>query len=175
VPLSAPALAIILAVAVDKTPGREWWLAASMLLLVLLPAIGDALPDAFLDGATKAHWAFNSAGVPFAMAVAIVWWLARRGRLVEAMLASAAALALVTGYLKLTILLRMEQRDSARAFSRAHGPQIAEACVDANLSRTWVYGIEYYAGRSLPECGGGTGANWQIRIKEGGLVLEPGL
>ena len=109
------------------------------------------------------------------MAAAIVWWFARRGRLVEAMLASAAAVALVTGYLKLTILLRMEQRDSARAFSRAHGPQIAEACVDANLSRTWVYRIEYYAGRSLPECGGGTGANWQIRIKEGGLVLEPGL
>jgi 4-amino-4-deoxy-L-arabinose transferase-like glycosyltransferase len=168
-----PALAIILAVAVDKTPGREWWLAGSMLLLVLMPSISAALPVGLLGGAMKAHWSFSAAGLPIIAVATVVWWLARRGLLAEAMVTCAAAVALGVGYLKLRTLPLLEQRDSVREFSRAHQLQLTDACVDPHVSRAWAYGLEYYGDRGLPECGSAP-ASWHIHASDGVLVVEPG-
>jgi len=167
-----PALAIILAVALDKTPGREWWLGASVLLLVLMPSIGRALPDAFLAGATRTHWSFDPRGIPFALAAAFVWWLARQGRMADALLTSALTIALAIGYFKIAALSVLDQRASARPFFRAHEAEFMDACVDRNISRTWVYGLEYYARRALPECGNASTA-WRISAERGMLNLSP--
>ena len=167
-----PALAIILAVAVEKAPGREWWLGASMLLFVLLPTVINALPEAFLAGATKAHWSFSSAGLPLVALAAIVWWLANRGRFAGAMLAGAIAVFLSAGYLKLRTLPTLDQRYSVRSFYGAHQKQFGDACVDAYVPRTWAYGLDYYAGRGLPACGH-TPATWEIHVRNGVLLIEP--
>jgi len=169
-----PALAIVLAVAWDQAPGKEWWLAASMLILVLLPSIGEVLPDAFLLGATKAHWTFSASGLPLGLVAVCVWLLARQERLLEAMFISAVAVALGAGYFKLKAFPLLDQRDSVRSFWRSHQPQIANACVDASVSRAWTYGLEYYSGVALPECGSARVSTWQIHERGGVLAIDPG-
>ena len=169
-----PSLAIVLATAVDKAPRREWWIGASVFLLVLLPSIGNGLPEAILVGATKTHWSFSPIGLSFVAVTAVVWWLARRGQLPEAMLLGAVAVVLGGGLLKIRTLPLLEQRDSVRTFYRSHQTQLADACIDSSVSRSWAYGIEYYAGRGLPECGRSPRAKWQIRAKDGALLIDPG-
>jgi hypothetical protein len=167
-----PALAIVLAVALDKAPVREWWLGGSMLLLVLLPSIGDALPNAFLAGATHTHWRFDARGIPLVLAAAGVWGLARRARTMDAMLIGATAVVLSVGYLKLKAVPELDRRASARSFFRAHEAELATACVDASVPRNWAYGLEYYAGHALNECGETT-ARWHVRARSGALAMDP--
>jgi 4-amino-4-deoxy-L-arabinose transferase-like glycosyltransferase len=70
-----PALAIVLAVAVEKVRGAEWWLGACGLLLIAIPMIAHALPDALLSGVRKSHLVF-APGLPFAAVAVVAWWLA---------------------------------------------------------------------------------------------------
>jgi 4-amino-4-deoxy-L-arabinose transferase-like glycosyltransferase len=170
-----PALAVVLAVAWDKAPRREWWLAACALMLVLLPSIGEALPDAFRLGARRTHWTFNSRGLLFAAAAAVVWWLALRERLTEAVLVTAAAVAAGVGYLKLRTLPVLDERDSVRAFWRAHQPEIIQSCVDQRVSRTKLYGLEYYAAQALPECDTAQSSGVRIEDTGGSLALKSGI
>jgi 4-amino-4-deoxy-L-arabinose transferase-like glycosyltransferase len=168
-----PGFAIVLAAALDKAPSRGWWLGASMMLLVLLPSIGNVLPEAFLSGATRVHWAFDPRGVPVIIAAVAVWWFARTDRMIDAILIGAAAIVVSIGYLKLQALPVLDQRASARAFFRAHPTEMTSACADANVPRSFIYGLEYYAGRSLPECGSET-ASPRIHWKSRALTLDAG-
>src|SRR6185503_4032614 len=53
-----PMLAIVLALALDKTPASGWWIGACAVLLIATPAIAQFLPDALPSGATSAHFAW---------------------------------------------------------------------------------------------------------------------
>ena len=78
-----PALAIVLAVALDKTPAAGWWIGACVVLLIATPAIAALLPDALLSGVTSAHFSFSrlvARGWPFALAAGGVFWLAWVGK-----------------------------------------------------------------------------------------------
>ena len=45
-----------------------------------------------------------------------------------------------------------------RSFWRDHQAEVSAGCVDG-VSRTWQYGLNYYAGHEIPECAGaGSGA-----------------
>jgi hypothetical protein len=61
----------------------------------------------------------------------------------------------------------MEERVSVRGFWRAHQPQAAAACLDG-VSRTPAYGLNYYVGRPLEPCDGGSP---RISVENGRLVL----
>ncbi len=75
-----PALAIVLAAALETAPFKAWWLAACALLLVGLPTVAGILPDALLAGLSRSHVAFAPGGLVFAGAAAVVWWLASGNR-----------------------------------------------------------------------------------------------
>jgi 4-amino-4-deoxy-L-arabinose transferase-like glycosyltransferase len=155
-----PALAIVLAVALDKTPAAGWWIGACAVLLIAAPAIGAFLPGALLSGVTSAHFSFVrlARGWPFVLAAAGVFWLAWMGKRQQAILAAALATLAAIAYFKIAVLPELDQRYSVRAFWRANAAQIATACVQ-DVERNWVYGLNYYARRPLPECSGSTSQN----------------
>lgn len=167
-----PALAVVMAAALEVVPGREWWLVACLGSLILLPSIAETFPEAYLEGAKRAHWHFDPGGLPALVAAASVWLLSRRGRWTAALLASSAMVLAGGAYLKLKTLTPLDQRDSARAFWRTHRGEIGEACVAADVPRAWVYGLSYYASRAVPDCGASVAENWEIRGRNGALEIE---
>ena len=164
-----PAVAIILAFALDKTPGAGWWIGACVLLLIAAPAIAAYLPDALLSGATSAHFSFAliARGWPFVLAAAGVFWLTWIGKREQAMLAAALASLAAIAYFKFAVLPVLDQRYSVRGFWSANAPQIESACVK-DVRREWVYSLNYYAGRPLPEC---AGTQPQVVVRDGRLQL----
>jgi 4-amino-4-deoxy-L-arabinose transferase-like glycosyltransferase len=165
-----PALAIVLAVALEKAPSKQWWLAACAALLIALPTVAGVLPDALLSGLSRASVAFAPGGLIFALAAAGVWWLARRQQTELAILAVALAAGLGAGYIKYHTFPRLDQTVSVRGFWRSSGAAAASACVDS-VPRTWQYGLNYYAGRPLAECQPpGSGA--RIAVRDGRLAME---
>ena len=165
-----PALAIVLAVALEKAPAKQWWLAACAALLIALPAVAAVLPDALLSGLSRAHVSFKPLGLIFAFAAAGVWWLARRRQTGLAILTVALAAGFGAAYIKDHTFPRLDQTVSVRGFWRSSGASAASACFDS-VSRTWQYGLNYYAGRPLAECQpSDSGAH--IIVRDGRLVLE---
>ena len=162
-----PALAIVLAVAVEKAKGAQWWLAVCGLLLVALPSIAAVLPEALLAGMGKTPLVFRS-GLYFAAAAPVAWWLARKGNSSPAVLAIAVAVIGGVVYVKRTTFPMLDDRVSVRAFWRANQTRAAEACLD-NVRRDWVYGLNYYAGHALAECGAASRS--RIVVRDGKLAL----
>jgi 4-amino-4-deoxy-L-arabinose transferase len=148
-----PVLAIVLAVALDKTPAGGWWMGVCVVLLIAAPAIASLLPDALISGVTSTHFSFArlARGWPFALAAAGIFWLAWRGSREHAVLAAALSTIAAIAYFKMAVLPELDQRYSARPFWRANAAQIESACLQ-DVRRDWVYGLNYYAGRALPEC-----------------------
>jgi 4-amino-4-deoxy-L-arabinose transferase-like glycosyltransferase len=146
-----PALAVVLAVALDKAPGTAWWLASCVLGLAAVPVIAHVLPDALRTRITSVHFSF-ALGWPFVLAAGVVFWLAWRGMREWAVFAAALAAIGALAYVKLVTFPALDQRDSVRAFWRANGAQAEGACVN-NLPPDWTYQLNYYADRPLPQCG----------------------
>ncbi len=170
-----PALAIVLAVALHKAAGHSsklaWWLSGCALLMVLLPLIAAALPDAVNFGIRKTHWTFGPGGLPFILAAGAIWWLAFRGHASAAILATGLTVALGVAYLKISTFPVLDQRVSARGFWREHQEQVSNACVDYSVNRASEYGLNYYAGHALPRCQIGHSGFW-IEEQNGDLSVE---
>ena len=175
-----PPLAIVLAIALEKSGAAiKWWLAASALMLVALPAIAGALPVALLSGIKKAPIVFTP-GLPFVLVAALVWWLARgepqnpgqTGKPNLAMVTIGMAVVFGVAYLKGVAFPALDERVSVRAFWRAHSSQVVASCVGAEVRREWWYGLNYYADRALPDCTAEfPGA--RISMKDDALVIVP--
>jgi 4-amino-4-deoxy-L-arabinose transferase-like glycosyltransferase len=165
-----PALAIVLALGLDKAgAAAKWWLMASALLLIAIPAIAGTLPAALLTGIRRAHWTLTP-GLPFVIVPALVWWLAWRGRANAAILAAGIAVLAGVLYSKYVALPQLDQRVSVRAFWRAHETTVPAACLDG-IRREWEYGLNYYAGSPLHSCT--PGATPRIVEIDRRLALEP--
>jgi len=165
-----PALAIVLAVALDKAgTAAKWWLTASALMLIALPVIAATLPEALLIGIRRAHWVLTP-GIPFVAVAALVWWLAWKERPNFAMFAAGMGIVLGMWYVKRTAAPELDQRVSVRGFWRAHQMEAASACIDG-VRREWEYGLNYYASHALPVCA--TEASPRIREENGRLVIAP--
>jgi len=147
-----PALAIVLAVALEKAISQaKWWLTASALLLVALPVIVAALPDALLSGLKKAPIVFTPA-IPFLLIAPAVWWLASREKALLAILAIGMGIMFGLAYVKGTAFPILDARVSVRGFWRANQVQLAGACLDEAVRRDWQYGLNYYVRHPLPLC-----------------------
>jgi len=148
-----PALAIVLGVGLTKTGAFEkWWLAACALMLVALPVIAAALPEALLDGVRKAPFVLTP-GLPYLAVVPIVWYLAWREKPILAILVVGMAVLVGVVNLKRTTFPLMDQEVSVRGFWRANLNQAEHACFEQSVRREWQYGLNYYAAHPLPVCG----------------------
>lgn len=167
-----PALCVVLAVAVEKAPAAaKWCLAASMLLLMLLPMIARALPMALLSGFKHARIA-PAPALPFLAAAAVVFWLCWSEKPNLAMLAAGISVFFGVVYLKAATLPALDRDVSVRAFWREHSDAIGQSCVGGDVRREWIYGLDYYAGRPLPACDGAKNIS-SIEVRDGRLAIVP--
>jgi len=169
-----PALAILLAVSIDRCPespfGVQWVLGASGLMLMIFPAISAALPDALLSGLSKAHLVFAHA-LPFVVIAAAAWVLAWRNYRTAALVTVAMSVAVGIAYLKIAIFPVLDQRVSVRAFVTAHTAEVSSSCLE-RVPRSWEYGLAYYAGHALPPCSGtATEARPRVTVRDSQLVV----
>lgn len=171
-----PGLALLLAVGIERENEKSklvpWLLAASAALLIVLPTVVAALPDALLSGIGKTHIgfvfmpAFVLVGAMFAGAV---WWLSWSGKPSLAMLTAAMAVLFGVAYFKGAAFPELDDRVSARGFWRTHHENAASACID-NVGRAWEYGLNYYAERPFHACA--PGETPRIVVLNGRLTVE---
>jgi 4-amino-4-deoxy-L-arabinose transferase-like glycosyltransferase len=135
-----PALAILLAAALGKLPGRQYWLASCAVLLIALPTIAAVLPDALRSGLSRASVSFAPSGLFFVMVAAAVWWLARSERHELAILTVALAAGLGAVYVKYQTFPLLDQTVSVRGFWQANREAASSACFD-HVNRAWQYGL----------------------------------
>ena len=165
-----PALAIVLAAALEKTPFKAWWLSACALLLALLPTVAGILPDALLAGLSRTHVNFQATGLVFCCAAAAAWWLAWKKQTEAAVLSVALAAGLGAVYLKYSTFPALDRSVSVRSFWRGHQTEVSGGCVEG-VSRTWQYGLNYYAGHRVPDCAD-VARRFHITTQERRLTVE---
>ena len=149
-----PPLAIVFAVALEKTgAAQKWLISACAALLTLVPAIALSLPDMLLFGIR--HVAISiKPGLPLLGLVPLVWWLAWRDvdrRQQIGLVAVALFLLVGVVYLKGRTLQQLDQRVSVRPFWLAHRAELSNACIGEELRRDWEYGLDYYESRAIPQ------------------------
>lgn len=156
-----PAMAIVMAVALEKTKRASWWLVACTLSLVAVPMVASILPDALNSGVGRVEWkaVFSWILVVPAIAAALAGWLAREDhdqewseRRRSAALVVAVAAVISVAYLKWTMFPKLDTEVSPRSFWQAHSQSIAKACAEYKIKRGALYGLNYYAQRSIPIC-----------------------
>jgi 4-amino-4-deoxy-L-arabinose transferase-like glycosyltransferase len=138
-----PALCLLLGIAWTRTP-RTLPLAASVLLLALVPAVAAVLPAALLDGLSRASWrAAPWSGLWIAApAAALCAWLARR-RPVYALAIAVLFCAAASAWLKVSTYPVLDRLVSARPLAAA-----STACPE-DIPRSLRYGFNYYKGAAV--------------------------
>ena len=152
-PALAALLGIALAEAKTRTIKMACMLGACAFLLVLTPMIGELLPPALASGlsqlnvfavAVSSSWVIPVLVITFVCA--LLEWKGRR----EWAIAAVALLTIVAVVrLVVDVYPALDRQASARAQWRSSVDSIT--CV-SNESRSWRYGLNYYAGRQLPDC-----------------------
>lgn len=172
-----PALAVVLAVSLEKTKAAAGWLAACALLLAGVPMVAAILPDALNGGLRSVVWqgGFGWPTLIPIVAALSAFLLAKNdaeqewsGRRRWAGLVVAVASVASVMYLKVVAFPVLDERVSVRAFWRAH-PEARRACAEG-LKRDAVYGLSYYAERPMVECA--EGQRPRVVARAGGLVVE---
>jgi 4-amino-4-deoxy-L-arabinose transferase-like glycosyltransferase len=168
-----PALAILVAVALNDAPFRKWWLAACALLLTLLAPSATVLPQALLVGLRRSSitWT-NSAlwALPFLLVSLVVWWLGRREEWQKAVFLCGLVAVVGSGAVKIRVFPSLDERVSVRTFWMVHKAELEEACVEEGVRRDWQYGLNYYSHRPIASCNQGDVRN-RIAVRQGTLRL----
>jgi 4-amino-4-deoxy-L-arabinose transferase-like glycosyltransferase len=164
-----PALAVILAVAVDRAPAlaSAVVVAVSVLLLILLPLVAAILPGALMTGVRSAYFSVSLRAAPVllaALVAAVSAFFIWSGRTHAAVIAAVLGIAGGVTWFKLATFPLLDQRVSVRAFWRANSGAASSACLDPAVRRMWAYGLNYYAPRPLPECA--PQPSWPYRVGE---------
>lgn len=146
-----PAAGAILGYQLSR-PGRPRWIlpVAGLMVAAVVPFLDNGLAKAIDAGLSRADIAPRAT---LALLVPLgVAWLEWRGRGDHAFAALAVGTVLC---LAAVIPGAMRQLDSITARPLWQN-QVAsvqnEVCVEPWIRRTWIYGLNYYAGRALPNC-----------------------
>ena len=169
-----PGLALLLSVGIDQDHEEEqkiapWLLAASISLLIALPTVVGALPEAMLSGIRRTHLDLVL-GMPFLLAAGVVWWLSWSGKPSLAILVGGMAVVFGVAYFKGAAFPELDDRVSVRGFWRAHGAEASAACLEG-VGRTWEYGLNYYADHPFHDCK--PGESPKIVVVDGRLAVVP--
>ncbi|HSR09159.1 MAG TPA: glycosyltransferase family 39 protein [Bryobacteraceae bacterium] len=163
-----PGFAILLAAAWESTRSKTIWLAASAVLLIVLPTVTSILPDALLSGLSRTHVAFAPIVLLFLIPALAVWMLSKKPE--HALLSVALAAAIGVVYLKYTTFPALDTTVSVRSFWRSNQDAVSTACVD-HVTRTLQYGLDYYAAHELPPCAATTRSP-RITTQDHRLIME---
>jgi 4-amino-4-deoxy-L-arabinose transferase-like glycosyltransferase len=142
-----PAAFALIAIGYIRAGRPAWAPAAVISLLGLLPVAAKVVPEALASGIRKAHFSGAAITLPIlvAIGIALVTTFATRGMYRQLITGSLAAATLL--WFQFVVFPAIDQVASARPLWREHHPDCAP-----RVSRSLVYGLQYYAGRSLPPC-----------------------
>jgi 4-amino-4-deoxy-L-arabinose transferase-like glycosyltransferase len=150
-----PALAALIGIALAESQLRTFKMAillgASATLLLLVPVVGEALPQALVSGLSHASIEFpKSAWLVSALLIAFVCSFLESIRRREwAVTAIALLTTIAVVHLVSQVYPALDRQASAR--HRWRSPPDSITCV-SNENRSLRYGLNYYAGRNLPDC-----------------------
>ncbi len=149
-----PPVAALLGLAIAKVPERTAKMAALVsacaALLWFIPTIQDLLPQALLSGFSRAPihlslaWIFPALSVTLSCAI-----LERTQHRIQAMALIALVITLSIVRLVWQTYPILDQKVSPRRFWLTHAGSIT---CSSEEDRSWHYGLNYYAGRDLPDC-----------------------
>ena len=139
------------------------WLAPCAVLIALIPLLAQALPG--MLGAwriTAFEWPALPATTVFYVAVPLATLLlARRSWVVLLLILCVAGEGI---YLKAVAYPALDEYVSARGLWRELQRETNPIC-DGGVDRTWLYGLNFYRGETLPECN----ASFKLALRsEGG-------
>jgi 4-amino-4-deoxy-L-arabinose transferase-like glycosyltransferase len=148
-----PAASALLGLGLAELKRAQWLLAASAVLLVVIPVIAAILPEALLKGLTHVTlapppWLWL---LPVVALAGWVWWQESRAQRLVAVWAIVVAMTAGVVWLKATSFPALDSWVSARVFWRQISGVAAEACVE-DANRSWLYSLNYYSGEPLPGC-----------------------
>ncbi|MBI3208057.1 MAG: glycosyltransferase family 39 protein [Candidatus Solibacter usitatus] len=152
-----PAACVLLGLALDRAPNPRWPLSCCVVLLVLVPSMASVLPDAINSGIMRSVATYQWGHVmPTLLPLVMILFLWGAGFTLRGPLGSTygpAIVFLLTAvamiYLNREVAPVLEERVSARKeWIRMEG---RTACLEAPR-RAIRYGLNYYAGRALPDC-----------------------
>jgi 4-amino-4-deoxy-L-arabinose transferase-like glycosyltransferase len=168
-----PAMAALMALALQEAAEARWWLTACGALLVAFPIAAQVLPAAVRTGLTQAAPPHFQAIWLAAAAIAVAaWWLDARGRRLAGVLTVAAGAALGIAYLKMAVSPELDREVSARGLWRRIDGRAAEVCLD-DVKRNWEYGLNFYSVTPLPKCSESPRPWRVVRATGDRVALEP--
>jgi hypothetical protein len=115
--------------------------------------------------------AFAPGGLVFVGIAGGVWWLAWKRKTEAALLSVALAAGIGAAYVKYNTFPVLDRIVSVRSFWRDHQSEVSAGCVDG-VSRTWQYGLNYYAGHEVPECAAADDRRPHITTRDRQLAME---
>jgi 4-amino-4-deoxy-L-arabinose transferase-like glycosyltransferase len=147
-----PAVAALMALALEDADSARYYLVTCSILLVAIPIAAPMLPAAVANGLSRAprpafHWSWL---LPVGIA-ALVWTLDSRSRRLAAVFSIAAGASVGMVYLKWTTAPGLDQLASARGVWREISGRSDQVCV-GNLKDSLRYGLNYYSAVPLPDC-----------------------
>lgn len=148
-----PAVAALAGLALDQARDARWVLAATCLLLVLVPVISGSLPRALVSGLSRTklvgwHWGF---ALTYIVLAVLVWWWEEIGRREGAVSILLLAAVLGVVFIKVKAFPSLDRLASTRALWERLTVHADAACVE-KIHRNWRYGLNYYSVTPLPEC-----------------------
>jgi 4-amino-4-deoxy-L-arabinose transferase-like glycosyltransferase len=149
-----PPVAALLGLAISRTQARAAkmvaLIASSASLLWFIPAIQDMLPDALLHGFSHAQFHLRLLWILPALALILVCGLLERAGLRgSAIILISTVIVLSVARLVLVTYPELDRTVSPRSFWISHTGSIT---CNSNDNRSWRYGLNYYAGRDIPDC-----------------------
>jgi len=147
-----PAAAALMGLGLAEVRRAGWVLAASALLLLLIPPLIYVLPQALASGLSRARWpAFQPVWLAPALLAGAVWALEARGRRVLAagLLAGGVTAGVVA--LKVRALPQIDRIATARPIWQEIAAEADRVCI-SRLHRNLRYGLNYYSVTPLPDC-----------------------
>lgn len=149
-----PAAAALMGIALGQVRERSAKIialvAASALLLSVAPAVRDFLPNALAAGLTRAHFSLPALWILLAVLVALCCaMLERTGKRPQAIGVIAALVVASVAQIVWQVYPVLDREVSPRVFWLS--PSNSIACIP-EASRSWRYGLDYYAQRDLPDC-----------------------
>jgi 4-amino-4-deoxy-L-arabinose transferase-like glycosyltransferase len=152
-----PAAIALIALALEERRPTPGWLAACILLLAGVPAIGAILPQALSSGLSRASFGSVSFGSALVVvpAAAVVWLAERYGNHRAAIGGGALCVAIAIACLKVNVFPVLDRTVSARGLYRDLVKAGEPACIET-LHRSVRYGLNfytnYYSGSLVPGC-----------------------
>lgn len=136
-----PAFAVLMGIGLERSAHARYWLAACGALFCLEPPLLEMLPQALANGLSHAPFHIGVASIAAGVALAAMCAVGRPDRAV-------AGLALFATVTVVWVVWRVYP-EMDRELS---GRQAAAVTCLPQTNRSQRYSLEYYAGRSLPDC-----------------------